>query len=220
LEVSFIWNYIPVRPPPSTLISITMKKSLVFISNVCFLLGFSLPTIESFSSPSTLLLSLLSSPQSSCFGALSMARSSSSMEAIPDRQLVYQGMEEFRRGNVRGSIDKFNASVPPGSKAYLWQRGISYYYNNEFALGSQQFRDDVLQSPLDVEEIVWDIACLLRLEGDATTKTFPPPAMLSLPPGKKDRRPIMVRSSSKAKHNARTRTTFQRPWRVISFITF
>ena len=107
---------------------------------------------------------------------------------IPSRQMVAQGMELFRQGDVAGSIAKFDASVPPGSKAYLWQRGLSYYYADEFAKGSQQFRDDVLRSPLDVEEIVWDIACLLRMDPN----TFPPPTMMSLPPGKKDRRPIMV----------------------------
>lgn len=107
---------------------------------------------------------------------------------LPSRQLVADGMQLFREGDVEGSIRKFDGSVPPGSKAYLWQRGLSYYYADEFEKGSQQFRDDVLRSPLDVEEIVWDIACLLRMD-----PTFPAPNMMSLPPGKKDRRPIMVR---------------------------
>jgi hypothetical protein len=121
--------------------------------------------------------------------SISMVSSSTSaMEAIPDRPLVFQGMDDFRNGNVKESIAKFDASVPPGARAYLWQRGISYYYNDDFALGSRQFRDDVRRSPLDVEEIVWDIACLLRMDNSK----FPPPNMLSLPPGKKDRRPIMV----------------------------
>lgn len=111
------------------------------------------------------------------------------MAATPSaRELIYQGMELFRRGDVQGSVDKFDASTYVGSDAYLWQRGISYYYTGEFEKGSQQFRDDVKLSPLDVEEIVWDIACLLKLD-----PTFPVPSMLSLPPGKKDRRPIMVR---------------------------
>ncbi len=106
---------------------------------------------------------------------------------FPSRQKVAEGMELFRRGDIQGSIEKFDSSVPPDSKAYLWQRGLSYYYADEFEKGSQQFRDDVLRSPLDVEEIVWDIACLLRMD-----PTFPPPMMMSLPPGKTDRRPIMV----------------------------
>lgn len=114
---------------------------------------------------------------------------------LPDRQLVAQGMEAFRRGLIEDSIAKFDASVPPGTPAYLWQRGLSYYYNDDFAKGSHQFRDDVLRSPLDVEEIVWDAACLMRLETTLQQQqshvTFPPPNMLALPPGQKDRRPIM-----------------------------
>eukprot|EP00980_Cylindrotheca_fusiformis_P013925 scaffold3618_cov129-Cylindrotheca_fusiformis.AAC.25 len=109
------------------------------------------------------------------------------IEALSSRQLIYQGMDLFRQGDVQGSIDKFDASVPEGASVYLWQRGLSYYYNDEFEKGSKQFRDDVLRSPLDVEEIVWDIACLLRMD----PSTFPPKKMMSLPPGKTDRRPIM-----------------------------
>jgi hypothetical protein len=108
------------------------------------------------------------------------------------REYIMQGTEQFRQGNVQGSIDSFNeAGRQLGTRPYLWQRGISLYYTDEFAAASQQFRDDVLQSPLDVEEIVWDSACLARLYPDAP---FPPPNQLSLPAGKKDRRPIMVRT--------------------------
>lgn len=106
---------------------------------------------------------------------------------LPAPRKVSEGMERFRRGDIQGSIESFDSSVSPGSKAYLWQRGISYYYADDFEKGSQQFRNDVLRSPLDVEEIVWDIACLLRMD-----PTFPSPTMMSLPPGKTDRRPIMV----------------------------
>lgn len=44
-------------------------------------------------------------------------------------------------------------------------------------------------NPLDVEEIVWDIASLSRLD----PSSVPPPSMMSLPKGKTDRRKIMVR---------------------------
>jgi hypothetical protein len=80
------------------------------------------------------------------------------LAAGPNRQSIFEGMDLFRKGDIQGSIDKFDASVPPGSNAYLWQRGISYYYNDEFANGSKQFRDDVLQSPLGKESLV-TVAC-------------------------------------------------------------
>jgi hypothetical protein len=45
----------------------------------------------------------------------------------------------------------------------------------------------VTVNPLDVEEIVWDIACQLRL----SPTTFPPVRAMSLPTGKTDSRRIM-----------------------------
>lgn len=107
------------------------------------------------------------------------------------RLLVSRGMNTFRDGNVEESIQMFDSAdkaVPDGSlRPFLWQRGISYYYADRFKEGSDQFRFDVRVNPLDVEEIVWDIACLSRLDPE----NIPPPSMMSLPKGRKDRRRIM-----------------------------
>lgn len=119
------------------------------------------------------------------------ASSSTVSEGGSPRQLLSRGMQKFKEGDIQGSIDLFDAvdrSAPDGSlRPYLWQRGISYYYADQFQEGSDQFRLDVKVNPLDVEEIVWDIACQCRIDPDV----FPPPTMLSLPKGKKDRRKIM-----------------------------
>mmetsp|Transcript_31354 Transcript_31354/g.44513 ORF Transcript_31354/g.44513 Transcript_31354/m.44513 type:complete len:221 (+) Transcript_31354:150-812(+) len=124
------------------------------------------------------------------------ASSSSSYANLSPRQLIAEGMKAFRDGNIDDSIDFFNRAdraVPDGSlRPYLWQRGISFYYADLFRQGSDQFRFDVRVNPLDVEEIVWDIACLSRMNAD----TLPPPNMMALPKGKKDRRKIMVRNNS------------------------
>ena len=115
------------------------------------------------------------------------------------RQYIQNGMESFRNGDVSKSIEYFNAAEQNDNSVtpYLWQRGLSYYYNQQYEKASQQFRIDVSVNPFDVEEIVWDIASQLQyyqnqnLEG--TTETiFPIPNQLSLPPGSKDRRKIMV----------------------------
>jgi tetratricopeptide (TPR) repeat protein len=105
------------------------------------------------------------------------------------RQLVQEGMEVFREGNVRRSIELFDQaeSLVPGLAPFLWQRGISYYYDDQFQKASTQFRTDVQVNPLDVEEIVWDAASQLRIHPDE----FPVPAAMSLPTGKQDRRNIM-----------------------------
>eukprot|EP00559_Dactyliosolen_fragilissimus_P001983 CAMPEP_0184867834 /NCGR_PEP_ID=MMETSP0580-20130426/27897_1 /TAXON_ID=1118495 /ORGANISM="Dactyliosolen fragilissimus" /LENGTH=162 /DNA_ID=CAMNT_0027368305 /DNA_START=354 /DNA_END=842 /DNA_ORIENTATION=- len=133
-------------------------------------------------------------------------------------------MNSFSKGEIDSSISYFDradeSSIPNGSLTpYLWQRGISYYYADRFFEGSQQFRYDVKVNPLDVEEIVWDIACLSRWNLVGTTNVqnsifsqqqnnsssssssslinpnLSPPNVqnmkMSLPPGKSDRRKIM-----------------------------
>lgn len=113
--------------------------------------------------------------------------------SITARRLVFDGLEAFRGGNIPQSIELFDqAEETQGSSLtpFLWQRGISYYYNNEFEKASRQFRTDVRVNPSDVEEIVWDIASQLRLRPD----TFPVSSQLALPPGTRDRRRIMVRA--------------------------
>jgi hypothetical protein len=73
---------------------------------------------------------------------------------------------------------------------------LSYYYNQQYDKASQQFRMDVSVNPYDVEEIVWDIASQLRynqIQNQNSKVIFPIPNQLSLPPGSRDRRRIMVR---------------------------
>lgn len=108
-------------------------------------------------------------------------------------------MQSFRDYDVPSSLayfDRADAAVSDGSlKPFLWQRGISYYYLDRYKEGSDQFRLDVSVNPLDVEEIVWDIACLARMENDegegGGASKFPPERRMALPAGRKDRRKIM-----------------------------
>jgi hypothetical protein len=108
---------------------------------------------------------------------------------VSGRKLVFQGMEAFRAGQLTESVQLFDqaGSVQPSLQPFLWQRGISLYYANDFTAASKQFQNDVTVNPLDVEEIVWDIACQLRISGGA----FPPANAMSLPTGKTDSRRIM-----------------------------
>jgi hypothetical protein len=119
---------------------------------------------------------------------------------VSGRQLVFQGMEAFRAGQLTESIQLFDqaAAVQPSLQPFLWQRGISLYYADAFSAASHQFQNDVTVNPLDVEEIVWDIACQLRLRSQQQqqqsddAKPFPPLRALSgLPAGKTDSRRIM-----------------------------
>ena len=130
-----------------------------------------------------------SSRSSSSALGLAAVASPQSAESSP-RALVNEGMNIFRQGDVNGSIALFDRAErqAPGIRPYLWQRGLSYYYADRFQEGSDQFRYDVAVNPLDVEEIVWDIACQCRLHPDI----IPPRNRMSLPAGKSDRRRIMV----------------------------
>jgi tetratricopeptide (TPR) repeat protein len=131
--------------------------------------------------------------------AISAATSSENQNRMLARQYIQEGMELFRNGDVAKSIEYFDSaeqndrSITP----YLWQRGLSYYYNQQYEKASQQFRVDVSVNPYDVEEIVWDIASQLQLirmqqPDQKTDAMFPISNQLSLPPGSKDRRRIMV----------------------------
>ena len=73
------------------------------------------------------------------------------------RQRVSEGMLAFRQSQVPKSIELFDQAEQeePRYAPFLWQRGLSYYYANEFTKARQQFQLDVKVNPLDVEEIVW-----------------------------------------------------------------
>lgn len=121
------------------------------------------------------------------------------------RQLIGQGMQSFRDGDVEGSIRYFDQAevTEPSMTPFLWQRGLSYYYADQFDAASKQFRTDVQVNPADAEEIVWDIASQLRLRPDS----FPVPNQLALP--RKDPRRIMVCLTRKgATHRIAPHLTF------------
>lgn len=118
-------------------------------------------------------------------------------ENLNPKTLIAKGMQAFQQGKIQESIQYFDEadSLVPNEKLspYLWQRGISLYYVNAFQEASHQFQLDVKVNPLDVEEIVWDIASQNRLysSSSSSSTSLSSPRYLSLPPGKMDRRKIM-----------------------------
>jgi tetratricopeptide (TPR) repeat protein len=102
-------------------------------------------------------------------------------------QIVQQGMSLFRKGDVKGSIAQFNRATDksPSLSAVMWQRGLSYYYAEQYDEGSKQFRYDIAANPSDAEEIIWTVLCESKLQGFPTALANMP----ILP--RTDRRPIM-----------------------------
>jgi hypothetical protein len=93
------------------------------------------------SSDGFLLVAPSTSTRSTTTTATNSASSSSSSTTrlfLSPSQLISKGMQQFRQGDIQGSIDSFDASVPPGAHPYLWQRGISYYYLDDFQGTKQQ----------------------------------------------------------------------------------
>lgn len=87
--------------------------------------------------------------------------------AADPNALVRQGMSKFRKNDVEGSAADFDAALAarPAIRPYLWQRGLSLYYLQQYQEGAQQFRDDVAVNPNDTEESIWAFLCEAQLVG-------------------------------------------------------
>ncbi|KAF6254568.1 hypothetical protein COO60DRAFT_1273046 [Scenedesmus sp. NREL 46B-D3] len=83
------------------------------------------------------------------------------------QQLVRTGMDRFRQNDVEGSLQDFDRALAanPQLNPYLWQRGLSLYYMQQYTAGAKQFRDDVAVNPNDTEESIWAFLCEAQLEG-------------------------------------------------------
>lgn len=83
------------------------------------------------------------------------------------QRLVRDGMDKFRQNDVEGSLQEFDAALAarPGIRPYLWQRGLTLYYLQQYEEGAKQFRDDVAVNPNDTEESIWAFLCEAQLVG-------------------------------------------------------
>ncbi|CAM9736115.1 unnamed protein product [Pylaiella littoralis] len=78
---------------------------------------------------------------------------------------VGRGMERFRNSESLASVHDFDRAIQlqPRLAPYMWQRGISLYYADQFEEGSKQFRKDVALNPNDTEEAIWTFLCEARM---------------------------------------------------------
>ena len=74
---------------------------------------------------------------------------------------------KFAGYDVEGSVRDFDDAIEVDSRvgAYLWQRGVSLYYAEDFDGAARQFREDVAMNPNDTEESVWCFASEARDPG-------------------------------------------------------
>jgi lipoprotein NlpI len=80
------------------------------------------------------------------------------------RVLHARGEAHFRQARIAESIADFDRQIQlrPDSAAEHWQRGIAYYYAEEYENGARQFELHQTVNPHDVENAAWHFLCLAR----------------------------------------------------------
>ena len=104
--------------------------------------------------------------------AIELATQALARDPDASEALYLRGRERFRRGQFLGSLADFDRliKVRPGRAPSLWERGISCYYAGRYDDGVKQFSAYQGFDDSDVENAVWHVLCLSRLEGLPTAR--------------------------------------------------
>ncbi|MCB1231887.1 MAG: hypothetical protein KDN19_16585 [Verrucomicrobiae bacterium] len=83
-----------------------------------------------------------------------------------------RGIEHFFDAEIKESISDFDAflEMMPEEEPHHWQRGISYYYADEFEKGKAQFESHQTVNSQDVENAVFHFICAARAPGGSPEK--------------------------------------------------
>jgi lipoprotein NlpI len=75
-----------------------------------------------------------------------------------------RGEEHFRQARIDEALADFDRELElrPEDAAGHWQRGIAYYYADEYMKGVKQFELHQKVNPQDVENSAWHFLCLVR----------------------------------------------------------
>ncbi len=78
-----------------------------------------------------------------------------------------RGEQRFFAADIDGSIADFNAviEIDPSADPHHWQRGLSYYYAEEYEKGKAQFERHQTVNSQDVENAAWHFICSVRAPG-------------------------------------------------------
>ncbi|MEM7600803.1 MAG: hypothetical protein AAF357_05250 [Verrucomicrobiota bacterium] len=81
--------------------------------------------------------------------------------------LQRRGEARFFKADIDGSIADFDAYLAyfPEQDPHHWQRGLSYYYAEEYQQGKAQFERHQTVNTQDVENAVWHFICAVRAPG-------------------------------------------------------
>lgn len=83
-----------------------------------------------------------------------------------------RGEERFFQAKIAESIADFDAFIAmfPERDPFHWQRGISYYYAEEYEKGKAQFERHQTVNTQDVENAVWHFLCAVRSPGGSVAE--------------------------------------------------
>ena len=89
-----------------------------------------------------------------------------------ERVYYLRGREYFRLGDAKASLRDFQEliGVAPNREPGLWERGISCYYAEEYAIGVKQFERYQRFDSTDVENAVWHFLCNAKQSGLETAR--------------------------------------------------
>lgn len=89
------------------------------------------------------------------------------LERLRASALQRRGDQRFFNADIPGAIADFDAflSIYPDQDPYHWQRGLAYYYAEQYDLGKAQFERHQTVNGQDVENAVWHFLCAVRAPG-------------------------------------------------------
>jgi len=90
-----------------------------------------------------------------------------------DRLFQKRGELHFKLGLPKESADDFTQLIlrNPREGPNHWQRGISFYYADQFTFGRRQFESHQTVNPNDVENAVWHFLCVAREQNIQSART-------------------------------------------------
>lgn len=76
-------------------------------------------------------------------------------------------MARFKLAQINASIYDFDCAehLDATLTPFLWQRGIAYYFSNQFEDAVSQFEVGLTINGSDLEQTIWHYLCLVKLHG-------------------------------------------------------
>ena len=98
------------------------------------------------------------------------AKALDTLIGMDDQRVDYHfklGDARFMNGEMKQAIAAYDRAIElaPSLEPRCWQRGLAYYFADEFELGKEQFDIHQTVNSQDVENSVWHLMCHSRLVG-------------------------------------------------------